>query len=86
MNSLTACILSCLNYLIKKQVFHLVTGMATLQGKQLDTKVSMEVMGMANVMQTEIEYLTLLLQMTLPLEIISLTKEKSESPDHLSIW
>ena len=36
--------------------------------------VSMEVTGMVNVMQTEMAYLTLLLQMTLSLTIFSLTK------------
>ena len=49
--------------------------MDTLEVKQLDIKVYMEDMGMVNVMQTEIEYLTSLLQMTLSLGIISWTKE-----------
>ena len=46
-----------------------------MEEKQLVTKVSMEVIGMVNIMRTEIEYLTLLLQMTLSLGILSLTKE-----------
>ena len=46
-----------------------------MKEKQLVTKVSMEVIGMVNIMRTEIEYLTLLLQMTLSLGILSLTKE-----------
>ena len=49
--------------------------MNTLEGKQLDMKVYMEVTGMVNIIQTEIEYLTLLLQMSLSLGIPSLTKE-----------
>ena len=44
-----------------KKLFHVVTGMDTLEEKMLDMKVSMEVMGMVNVIQMEIEYLTLLL-------------------------
>ena len=36
--------------------------------------VSMEVTSMVNVMQTEMEYSTLLLQMTLTLTILSFTK------------
>ena len=58
-----------------KELFHVVTGMDTLEEKMLDMKVSIEVMGMVNVIQMEIEYLTLLLQMTLSLRILSLTKE-----------
>ena len=53
----------------------MVTEMDTLEVKQLDIKVYMEDIGMVNVMQTEIEYLTSLLQMTLSLGIISWTKE-----------
>ena len=49
--------------------------MGTLEEKQLHTKAYMEVIGLVNVMQTEIEYFTLLLQMTLSFEIFSLTKE-----------
>ena len=53
----------------------MVTEMDTLEMKQLDMKVYMEDIGMVNVMQTDIEYLTLLLQMTLSLGILSWTKE-----------
>ena len=49
--------------------------MDTLEVKQLDIKVYMEDIGMVNVMQTEIEYLTSLLQMTLSLGILSWTKK-----------
>ena len=72
---LIAWILSSLNYHIKKQLFHVVTGMGTLEEKGLHTKVQIEVMGLVNVMQTEIEYLTLLLQMTLSFGIFPLIKE-----------
>ena len=51
------------------------TGMDTLDEKQLDMKVFMEVLGMANVMQMVIESLNLLLQMILSLGILSLSKE-----------
>ena len=68
-----ACKLSSSNYHIKKYLFHVVTGMDTLEKKQLDTKVYMEDIGMVNLMQIEIEYLTLLLQMTLSLGIPSFT-------------
>ena len=57
--------------------------MDTLEVKQLGTKVYMEDIGLVNVMQTEIEYLTLMLQMTLSLGILSWTKE---IPYHLSVW
>ena len=53
MHSITACKLSSLNCQIKKQFFHVVTGMDTLEEKQQDPKVSMEVMGMVNVMQAQ---------------------------------
>ena len=56
--------------------------MDTLEEKQLDTKIIIEVMVMTNVMQTEIEYLALLLQMT----VIGNTFLTEESPYHLSIW
>ena len=46
-----------------------------MEEKQLVTKVSMEVIGMVNIMRTEIEYVTLFLQMTLSLGILSLSKE-----------
>ena len=49
--------------------------MDTLDEKQLDMKVFMEVLGMANVMQMVIESLNLLLQMILSLGILSLPKE-----------
>ena len=49
--------------------------MDTFDEKQLDMKVFMEVLGMANVMQMVIESLNLLLQMILPLGILSLSKE-----------
>ena len=49
--------------------------MDTLDEKQLDMKVFMEVLGMANVMQMVIESLNLLLQMILSLGILSLSKE-----------
>ena len=49
--------------------------MNTLDEKQLDMKVFMEVLGMANVMQIVIESLNLLLQMILSLGILSLSKE-----------
>ena len=75
MQSMTVCKLSSLNYQIKKSLFHVVTGMDTLEEKQLDTKVSIEVMGTVNIIQTEIEYLTLMLHMTLSLGILSLIKE-----------
>ena len=75
MHSMTACKLSSLNYQIKKWLFDVVTGMDTLEEKQLNMKVSMEVMGMVNVMQAETEYLTLLLQMTLSLGILCLKKD-----------
>ena len=68
-----ACKLSSSNYHIKKYLFHVVTGMDTLEKKQLDTKVYMEDIGMVNLMQIEIEYLTLLLQITLSLGILSFT-------------
>ena len=48
MHSMAACKLSSLNYQIKKQLFHVVTGIDTLEEKQLDTKVPMEFMGMMN--------------------------------------
>ena len=70
-----ACKLSSLNYHIKKYLFHVVTRMDTLEKKQVDTKVYMEDIGTVNLMQTEIEYLTLLLQMTLSLGILSLTRD-----------
>ena len=41
-----------------------MNGIDTLEEKQLDAKVFMEVMVVVNIMQTKIEYLTLLLQMT----------------------
>ena len=50
------------------------TGMDTLDEKQLDMKVFMEVWGMVNVMQMVIESLNLLLQMILSLGILSLSK------------
>ena len=46
MHSMIACKLLRLNYPIKKQLLHVVTVMDTLEEKQLDMKVSMEVMGM----------------------------------------
>ena len=49
--------------------------MDTLDEKQLDMKVFMEVLGMANVMQMVMESLNLLLQMILSLGILSLSKE-----------
>ena len=49
--------------------------MDTLDEKQLDMKVFIEVLGMANVMQMVIESLNLLLQMILSLGILSLSKE-----------
>ena len=49
--------------------------MDTLDEKQLDMKVFMEVLGMANVIQMVIESLNLLLQMILSLGILSLSKE-----------
>ena len=49
--------------------------MDTLDEKQLDMKVFMEVMGMANVMQMVIESLNLLLQMILSLGLLPLSKE-----------
>ena len=49
--------------------------MDTLEEKQLDMKVFMEVLGMVNVIQMVIEFLTLLSQMTLSLGILSLSKE-----------
>ena len=49
--------------------------MDTLDEKQLDMKVFMEVLGMVNVMQMVIESLNLLLQMILLLGILSLSKE-----------
>ena len=53
-----------------------MNGVDTLEEKQLDAKVSMEVMVVVNIMQTKIEYLTLLLQwLSLSLGIPSLTKE-----------
>ena len=51
------------------------TAMDTLDEKQLDMKVLMEVLGMVNVMQMVIESLNLLLQMILSLGILSLSKE-----------
>ena len=75
MHFMIACKLSSLNYHIKKYLFHVVTRMDTLEKKQVDTKVYMEDIGMVNLMQTEIEYLTLLLQMTLSLGILSLTRD-----------
>ena len=57
--------------------------MDTLDEKQLDMKVFMEVLGMANVMQMVIESLNLLLQMILSLGILSLSKEiwQCKNPD-----
>ena len=49
--------------------------MDTLDEKQLDMKVFMEVLGKANIMQMVIESLNLLLQMILSLGILSLSKE-----------
>ena len=49
--------------------------MDTLDEKQLDMKVFMEVLGMVNIMQMVIESLNLLLQMILSLGIFSLSKE-----------
>ena len=46
--------------------------MDTLDEKQLDMKVFMEVLGMANVMQMVIESLNLLLQMILSLGLLPL--------------
>ena len=51
MHSTTACKLSFQNYQIKKYSSLAETGMDTLDEKQLDMKVFMEVLGMANVMQ-----------------------------------
>ena len=49
--------------------------MDTLDEKQLDMKVLIEVLGMATVMQMVIESLNLLLQMILSFGILSLSKE-----------
>ena len=51
--------------------------MDTLDEKQLDMKVFIEVLGMANVMQMVIESLNLLLQMILSLGLLSFVKRDS---------
>ena len=69
-DALYGCLQSVISKLIDKEIDTLCGDWNRHIGRE-----AMDVTGMVNVMQVEIEYLFLLLQMTLPLGIHSLTKE-----------